>query len=221
PACTLCITLGNLPSITRRHIVLDNPYCLSAVPVTYPWANNFLNSCKRWAKSTLVLVPLFGVHYAIFLGMGLGSHPTVEIVWLFCDQLFASFQGFFVAVLYCFLNGEVRAELTRHWPRAGSLRVHGSGGPRGFFCRPLRPARCYSNTSCTSLSMATAGAGGCLSRKMRQSTDIGANGGKRLSTSFVGANSESRYTCAPNVRSSSEEIPETTTTESLLSYHKI
>ncbi|XP_076397131.1 parathyroid hormone/parathyroid hormone-related peptide receptor isoform X4 [Megachile rotundata] len=70
---------------------------------------------KRWAKSTLVLVPLFGVHYTVFLGMSysIGVNETVEVVWLFCDQLFASFQGFFVAVLYCFLNGEVRAEVSR------------------------------------------------------------------------------------------------------------
>ncbi|XP_015601323.1 parathyroid hormone/parathyroid hormone-related peptide receptor isoform X2 [Cephus cinctus] len=72
---------------------------------------------KRWARSTLVLVPLFGVHYTVFLGMSysIGVNKTVEIVWLFCDQFFASFQGFFVAVLYCFLNGEVRAEVTRAW----------------------------------------------------------------------------------------------------------
>ncbi|XP_076632428.1 vasoactive intestinal polypeptide receptor 2 isoform X1 [Colletes latitarsis] len=70
---------------------------------------------KRWAKSTLVLVPLFGVHYTVFLGMSysIGVNETVELVWLFCDQFFASFQGFFVAVLYCFLNGEVRTEVSR------------------------------------------------------------------------------------------------------------
>jgi hypothetical protein len=51
-------------------------------------------SYRRWAKSTLVLVPLFGVHYTVFLGMSysIGVHPGVEIAWLFCDQLFASFQ---------------------------------------------------------------------------------------------------------------------------------
>lgn len=140
---------------------------------------------RRWAKSTLVLVPLFGVHYTVFLGMSysIGVHAGVEIAWLFCDQLFASFQGFFVAVLYCFLNGEVRAELKRHWLHCGSLQ--------GFFCRPLRPGRCYSNTDCSSLSMGPPGAGGCLSRKLRQ-------GGKRLSTSFVGPTNESRYSSAPN-----------------------
>lgn len=49
---------------------------------------------RRWARSTLVLVPLFGVHYAFFIGMSysVGVNETVEIVWLFCDQLFASFQ---------------------------------------------------------------------------------------------------------------------------------
>ena len=49
---------------------------------------------RRWARSTLVLVPLFGVHYTVFLGMSysIGVNETVELVWLFCDQLFASFQ---------------------------------------------------------------------------------------------------------------------------------
>ncbi|XP_071451890.1 parathyroid hormone/parathyroid hormone-related peptide receptor-like [Hetaerina americana] len=72
---------------------------------------------RRWAKSTLVLVPLFGVHYTLFLGMSysMGTNYVVEIIWLFCDQFFASFQGSFVATLYCFMNGEVRAEMNKIW----------------------------------------------------------------------------------------------------------
>ncbi|XP_011306400.1 parathyroid hormone/parathyroid hormone-related peptide receptor isoform X2 [Fopius arisanus] len=87
---------------------------------------------KRWARSTLVLVPLFGVHYTVFLVLwySMGTDQRVELIWLFGDQLFASFQGFFVAVLYCFLNGEVRTELARvlrskKWPR-----LRGRWGPR-------------------------------------------------------------------------------------------
>lgn len=68
---------------------------------------------RRWAKSTLVLMPLFGVHYAIFLGMQYGFDEWVELIWLLCDTTFSSFQGFFVAVLYCFLNGEVQAEVLK------------------------------------------------------------------------------------------------------------
>ncbi|KAL0271649.1 UNVERIFIED_CONTAM: hypothetical protein PYX00_008676 [Menopon gallinae] len=73
----------------------------------------------KWAKSTLILIPLFGVHYAILHGMSYsrGINEKVELVWLFCDQFFASFQGFFVAVLFCFLNSEIQTELKRKWRR--------------------------------------------------------------------------------------------------------
>ncbi|ODN02441.1 Secretin receptor [Orchesella cincta] len=49
---------------------------------------------RKWAKSTLVLVPLFGVHYMLFIGMSyyIGRNPVIEVTWLFCDQLFASSQ---------------------------------------------------------------------------------------------------------------------------------
>ncbi|XP_050444865.1 vasoactive intestinal polypeptide receptor 2-like [Cataglyphis hispanica] len=70
---------------------------------------------KRWAKSTMVLVPLFGIHYTFFLGLSYHKDYRIELIWLFCDQLFASFQGAFVALLYCLLNGEVRAEMRRAW----------------------------------------------------------------------------------------------------------
>ncbi|XP_015597643.1 secretin receptor isoform X2 [Cephus cinctus] len=77
---------------------------------------------RRWAKSTLVLVPLFGAHYTLFLGLSYHKDYRVELVWLFCDQLFASFQGTFVALLYCLLNGEVRAEMKRVWKARKSRR---------------------------------------------------------------------------------------------------
>lgn len=49
---------------------------------------------KKWAKSTIILMPLFGIHYAMFLWMSyyMRKQETLELIWLICDQLFASFQ---------------------------------------------------------------------------------------------------------------------------------
>ncbi|XP_022918523.2 vasoactive intestinal polypeptide receptor 2-like isoform X1 [Onthophagus taurus] len=68
---------------------------------------------QKWARSTLVLVPLFGIHYALFISISylMDQHPITELIWIGCDQFFASFQGLFVAILYCFMNAEVRAEI--------------------------------------------------------------------------------------------------------------
>ncbi|XP_047493446.1 secretin receptor-like [Penaeus chinensis] len=72
---------------------------------------------RKLGKSTLVLVPLFGVHYFVLWGLSTSTNPYVELAWLFLDQVFASFQGFFVAVLYCLMNGEVRQELRKLYNR--------------------------------------------------------------------------------------------------------
>ncbi|XP_066588776.1 secretin receptor-like [Prorops nasuta] len=78
---------------------------------------------RQWAKSTLVLVPLFGAHYTLFLGLSYHNDHRVELVWLFCDQLFGSFQGSFVALLYCLLNSEVQTEMKRAWKAQRSSRM--------------------------------------------------------------------------------------------------
>ncbi|XP_067000384.2 secretin receptor [Anabrus simplex] len=139
---------------------------------------------RRWAKSTLVLVPLFGVHYMVFLVPAyysyIGVDEIVEVTWLFCDQFFASFQGFFVAVLYCFLNGEVRTELSKKkkrfscsklmsllpWSRRESMS-NGilSTGRFHFRARHSHPrASCYSSTSFTSVSVVP-NSNCCLNKK--------------------------------------------------------
>uniref|UniRef100_A0A8C1CUJ7 Gastric inhibitory polypeptide receptor n=2 Tax=Cyprinus carpio TaxID=7962 RepID=A0A8C1CUJ7_CYPCA len=63
----------------------------------------------RLAKSTLTLIPLLGIHEVVFAVMTEEqTEGVLRNVNLFFELFFNSFQGFLVAILYCFVNKEVR-----------------------------------------------------------------------------------------------------------------
>ncbi|XP_008405245.2 growth hormone releasing hormone receptor, like [Poecilia reticulata] len=68
---------------------------------------------RRLAKSTLLLIPLFGTHYMFssFLPDYLNN------LRFYIELCLGSFQGLLVAVLYCFLNQEVQKEVHMQWLR--------------------------------------------------------------------------------------------------------
>uniref|UniRef100_A0A674ML48 Vasoactive intestinal peptide receptor 2 n=1 Tax=Takifugu rubripes TaxID=31033 RepID=A0A674ML48_TAKRU len=68
---------------------------------------------RRLAKSTLLLIPLFGINYVVFVYMMEPSDTNLNYVKIFFELGLGSFQGLIVAVLYCFLNSEVQSELRR------------------------------------------------------------------------------------------------------------
>ncbi|KAJ4940345.1 hypothetical protein JOQ06_026652, partial [Pogonophryne albipinna] len=76
-------------------------------------------------RSTLLLSPLFGVHYVVFalIPEHLGMGPR-----LYFELVLGSFQGFIVALLYCYLNGEVQKEiqrtLRRWWPKTETNAIN-------------------------------------------------------------------------------------------------
>ncbi|XP_013389152.1 glucagon receptor [Lingula anatina] len=78
------------------------------------------NRYKKLARTTLVLIPLFGVHYVLFVSFNfIDKHldQRVEVAYLYLEMFFTSFLGFVVALLFCFLNNEVQNELRRAWER--------------------------------------------------------------------------------------------------------
>ncbi|XP_036613688.1 glucagon-like peptide 2 receptor [Trichosurus vulpecula] len=78
----------------------------------------FSDYTYRLARSTLVLIPLLGVHEIVFSFVTddqvKGSSKHIR---LFIQLTMSSFHGLLVAFLYCFANEEVKAELRKHWIR--------------------------------------------------------------------------------------------------------
>uniref|UniRef100_A0A3P8R2I8 G-protein coupled receptors family 2 profile 2 domain-containing protein n=1 Tax=Astatotilapia calliptera TaxID=8154 RepID=A0A3P8R2I8_ASTCA len=66
--------------------------------------------------STLVLIPLLGIHEVVFTVLiDECVDGSSRYARNFVNLTLSSFQGFLVAVLYCFANGEVQAELKKRW----------------------------------------------------------------------------------------------------------
>ncbi|XP_043922676.1 corticotropin-releasing factor receptor 2 isoform X2 [Protopterus annectens] len=80
---------------------------------------------RKAVKATLVLLPLLGITYMLFF-VNPGEDDISQIVFIYFNSFLQSFQGFFVSVFYCFLNGEVRSAARKRWHRwqdNHSLRV--------------------------------------------------------------------------------------------------
>ncbi|XP_078285320.1 vasoactive intestinal polypeptide receptor-like [Rhinoraja longicauda] len=65
---------------------------------------------SRLSKSTLLLIALLGVHYIVCAFL---PDNVAEEIRFVIELGLGSFQGFVVALLYCFLNREVMSELKR------------------------------------------------------------------------------------------------------------
>jgi len=63
---------------------------------------------RKSVKAALVLLPLLGITNALVMVRAPLDRSAFEFaLWSYSSHFLTSFQGFFVALLYCFLNGEV------------------------------------------------------------------------------------------------------------------
>lgn len=73
------------------------------------------NRYRKLARSTLVLIPLFGVYYICFAAIPDCIDDYAYVVLMYIEIFCGSFQGLVVAVLFCFMNSEVKSEIAKVW----------------------------------------------------------------------------------------------------------
>ncbi|XP_015782298.1 diuretic hormone receptor-like [Tetranychus urticae] len=96
---------------------------------------------RKAVKALLVLTPLLGIAYILLLVTP--DSGNAKIVYTYIHATLNSTQGFTVAVLYCFLNAEVRNSLRYHIERWRNVRTLRHGDyplpvNRTFSSRTLR-----------------------------------------------------------------------------------
>ncbi|XP_009949103.1 PREDICTED: glucagon receptor-like, partial [Leptosomus discolor] len=98
----------------------------------------------RLAKATLTLIPLFGIHEVVFIfATDEQTTGVLRYVKVFFTLFLNSFQGFLVAVLYCFANKEVRTHHSFSCPVLGL----GPASPGGFVIPTLACSACGEGTA--------------------------------------------------------------------------
>ncbi|KAL8585804.1 hypothetical protein ACOMHN_065154 [Nucella lapillus] len=102
---------------------------------------------RKFAKFILVLIPLFGIMYIIlFIAFPADDledddddDEQFNVVHLYIEMGYNSFQGFILALLFCFLNEDVHSELRRMWRRHKSRREDSKYLTRSLAGSTFRP----------------------------------------------------------------------------------
>lgn len=133
---------------------------------------------RKAAKALLVLIPLLGVTYILVIWKP--THKTARVIFTYLQSTLLSTQGFTVAVLYCFLNGEVRKTVRHHLERWKTARALKRSGRRRSSTSRFSDVRATNSKrgSCGSFATTTTSLGG--------NTRLYTATGKRFSNSSYG-----------------------------------
>ncbi|KAI8789543.1 corticotropin-releasing factor receptor 2-like isoform X2 [Biomphalaria glabrata] len=102
---------------------------------------------RKALKAIVVLLPLLGVTYILLLVPPV-RHETLERIYYVLSVTLQSLQGLFVAIFYCFLNGEVQTVLRQKFSALQDSRTFGRYTMSSFFTARRRSS-CYAMTSTT------------------------------------------------------------------------
>ncbi|XP_068084336.1 PDF receptor [Anabrus simplex] len=73
-----------------------------------------IEQVRKAVRAALVLLPLLGITNLVNMAEAPLDRAVWEFaLWSYTTHFLTSFQGFFIAFLYCFLNGEVRVAVTK------------------------------------------------------------------------------------------------------------
>ncbi|KAK9888805.1 hypothetical protein WA026_001027 [Henosepilachna vigintioctopunctata] len=81
-----------------------------------------IEQVRKAVRAAIFLLPLLGIANVTFLFFHQFDEAWKYALWSYTAHFFASFQGFFVAVLYCFLNGEVQSAIKNSFYSRMSLK---------------------------------------------------------------------------------------------------
>ncbi|KAH8420366.1 hypothetical protein KR009_009648 [Drosophila setifemur] len=88
-----------------------------------------IEQARKAVRAAIVLLPLLGITNLLHQVAPLKT-ATNFAVWSYGTHFLTSFQGFFIALIYCFLNGEVRAVLLKSLATQLSVRGHPEWAPK-------------------------------------------------------------------------------------------
>lgn len=75
--------------------------------------NGIILRYRKALKAAIVLQPLLGITNSLqMIGTPTDTTATYFAIWSFVTTFLVSYQGFFAALFYCFLNHEVRVSLS-------------------------------------------------------------------------------------------------------------
>ncbi|XP_059607496.1 PDF receptor [Phlebotomus argentipes] len=73
-----------------------------------------IEQVRKAVRAAVVLLPLLGITNILSMTAEPLKKSVLEFaLWSYTTHFLTSFQGFFIALLYCFLNGEVRSALLK------------------------------------------------------------------------------------------------------------